>query len=132
MQWYRHDHVELASSETLIVKRCAEPTCHETSQVNLTPVLKVVNDLANNTAAAVRGHCRIEVDCAMRAVGACERGRNGPLEGFGALLTEIFASSILAAAERAYRRVKKRRGRFEQFKLAKRDHISPRCALLPR
>src|SRR6266498_5946858 len=76
MQWYRHDHVELASSETLIVKRCAEPTCHETSQVNLTPVLKVVNDLANNTAAAVRGHCRIEVDCAMRAVGACERGRN--------------------------------------------------------
>jgi hypothetical protein len=128
MQWYRHNYVELASSETLIVKRCAEPTCHEMSQVNLTPVLKVVNDLANNTAAAVRGHCRVKINCAMGAVGACERDRNSPLERFGALLTkrrndtgglcfalraEIFASPSLAAAKRAYRRVKKRRGRFE-------------------
>ena len=95
-------------------------------------------------AAAVRGHCRIKVNCAMDAVGACERSRNRPFEGLGALLTkrrndthglcfaslaEIFASSSLAAAERAYRRVKKRRGRFEQFKLAKCDHVSARCAL---
>jgi hypothetical protein len=128
MQWYRHNYVELASSQTLIVKRCEEPTCHEMSQVNLTPVLKVVNDLANNTAAAVRGHCRIKINRAMGAVGACERSRNRPLERLGALLTKrrndthglcfallakIFASPSLAAAKRAYRRVKKRRGRFE-------------------
>ena len=83
----------------------------------------------------------------MGAVGACERGRNSAFEGLGALLTkrrndtrglcfallaEMFASSSLAAAERAYRRVEKRRSRFEQFKLAKRDHTSPRCALLPK
>jgi hypothetical protein len=117
------------------------------SQVNLTAVLKIMNDLANDTAAAVRGHCCIKVNCAMSAVGARERGRNSAFEGLGALptkrrnntrglcftlLAEIFASSSPAAAERAYRRVKKRRSRFEQFKLAKRGHISPRCALLPK
>jgi hypothetical protein len=138
MQWHRHDYVKLARSETLIVKRCAEPTCYEMSQMNLTAVLKIMNDLADNTAAAVRGHCCIKVNCAMGAVGACERGCNSAFEGLGALLTkwrddthgfcfaslaEIFASSSLAAAQRAYRRIKKGRGRFEQFKLAKRDHI---------
>jgi hypothetical protein len=117
------------------------------SQVDLTAVLKIMNDLADNTAPSVRGHCCIKVNCAMGAIGACERGRNSAFEGLGALLTkrrndthglsfallaEIFASSNLAAAKRAYRRVKKRRGSFEQFKLAKRDHISPRCALLPK
>ena len=116
-------------------------------QVNLTAVLKIVNDLADDTAASVRGHCCIKVNCAMRAIGACERGRNSAFEGLGALLTkrrndthglcfallaEILASPSLAAAQRAYRRVKKRRSRFEQFKLSKRDHISPRCALLPK
>src|SRR5205823_12181259 len=122
MQWHRHDHVELAPSETLIVKRCVEPTCYEMSQMNLTAVLKIMNDLADNTAAAVCGHCCIKVNCAMGAVGTCEHGRNSALEGFGALLTkwcddthgfcfaslaEIFASSSLAAAQGAYGRVKK-------------------------
>jgi hypothetical protein len=147
VQWHRHDYVKFASAKTLIVKRCAEPTRHEMSQVNLTAVLKIMDDLADDTAATVRGHCCIKVNCAMGAVGACERGRNGAFEGLGALLTkrrndthgfcfaslaEIFASSSLATAESAYRRVKKRRGRFEQFKLAKGDHISPRYALLPK
>src|SRR4029450_8143390 len=108
---------------------------HKTSQVNLTPVLKIVNDLANNTAAAVRGHSRIKVNCAMGAVGACERGRNRPLKRLGtllakrrndthglcfALLAEIFAGSSLAAAERAYRRVKKGSGRLGQTKTGER------------
>src|SRR5205823_12320748 len=131
MQWHRHDHVELAPSETLIVKRCVEPTCYEMSQMNLTAVLKIVNDLPDNTAAAVCGHCCIKVNCVMGAVGTCERRRNSAFEGFGALLTkrrddrggfcfaslaEIFASPSLAAAQRAYRRVKKRQRLFELFK----------------
>jgi hypothetical protein len=128
MQWHRHDYVKLASSETLIVKRCPEPACHEVSQMNLTAVLKIMDDLSDDTAAAVRGDCCIKVNCAMSTVGACERGRNRAFEGLGALLTkrrnnahslsfalpaEIFAGSSLAAAERAYWRVKKRHGRFK-------------------
>jgi hypothetical protein len=138
MQWDGHDYVELTPAKTFIVKRCAEPACYEMSQVNLTPVLKIVNDLANDTAAAVRSHRCIKVNFAMCAVGACEHGRNSAFEGLGtllakwrndthgfcfALLAEIFASLSLAGAESAYGRVKKRCGRFEQFKLAKRDHI---------
>src|SRR5437762_12274571 len=147
MQWHRHDHVELAPSETLIVKRCVEPTCYEMSQMNLPAVLKIVNDLPDNTAAAVCGHCCIKVNCAMGAVGTCARRHNRAVEGFGALLTkrrddrggvcfaslaEIFASASLATAQRAYRRGKKRQRRLEQLKHSKRGHISSRCALLTK
>src|SRR4029453_12129473 len=120
MQWHGHDDVKFAPAKTFIVKRRAKPTRHQMSQVNLTPILKVVNDLANNTAATVRSHCCIKVNFAMSAVGACERGRNCAVERLGALLAkwrvdahgfcfallaEIFASSSLAAAESAHRRV---------------------------
>src|SRR5438552_17403398 len=88
MQWHRHDHVELAPSETLIVKRCVEPTCYEMSQMNLTAVLKIVNDLPDNTAAAVCGHCCIKVNCVMVSVGTCERRRNSAFEGLRAFLTK--------------------------------------------
>jgi hypothetical protein len=144
MQWDGHDNVKLTPTKTFIVKRCAEPACHDMSQVNLTPVLKIVNDLANDTAAAVRSHRCIKVNFAMGAIGAVERRRNSAFEGLGTLLAkwrndthgfcfaslaEIFAGLSLATAESAYRRVEKRRGRFEQFKPAKRDHISARRAL---
>src|SRR5437870_11758904 len=144
MQWHRHDYVKFASAKTLIVKRCAEPACHEMSQMNLTAVLKIMDDLADNTAAPVRGHCCIKVNCAMGAVGTCERGRNSAFEGLGALLTkrrndahglcfallaEVFASSRLAATERAYRRVKKRGGPLDECKPVKGEHKSSRCAL---
>ena len=89
-------------------QRCAEPACHEMSQMNLTAVFKIVDDLANDTAAAVCGHRCIKVNCAMGAVGAGERAGNSAFEGLGALLAkwrndthglcfallaEIFASS---------------------------------------
>ncbi|HEU5313868.1 MAG TPA: hypothetical protein VFU08_08580 [Candidatus Udaeobacter sp.] len=98
------------------------------SQVNLAPVLKVVNDLADDTATAERGYGCIKVNRAMGAIGARERVRDSAFERLGALLAkrrndahglcfallaEIFASSSLAAADRAYRRIEKRRGRFE-------------------
>jgi hypothetical protein len=88
MQWHGHDYVELVPLETFIVKRRAEPARHEMPQMNLTHVLKVVNDLSDDTAAAIRSHCCIKVNCAMGAVGARERGRNSALEGLGALLTK--------------------------------------------
>src|SRR5437899_9980657 len=137
MQWHTHDYVKFASAKTLIVKRCAEPACHEMSQMNLTAVLKIMDDLADNTAAPVRGHCCIKVNCAMGAVGTCERGRNSAIEGLGALLTkrrhdaqalcfallaEVFASASIAATERAYRRVKQCGGGLDTLTPAKTEH----------
>jgi hypothetical protein len=147
MQWDGHDYVKFTPANTFIVKRRTEPMRHEMSQMNLTPILKIMNDLPNDTAAAVCGHCRVKVNFAMGAVGASERSRYGAFEGLGtllakwcndahgfcfALLTEILAGLGFAAADSAYRRVQKRCGRLEQFKPAKRDHISTTYALLSR
>src|ERR1041384_5906318 len=80
-------------------------------------------------------------------VGASERVRNCAFERLGtllakgcndthgfcfALLAKVLSGFSLAAAESAYRRVQKRCSRLEQFKLAKRDHISATCALLSK
>jgi hypothetical protein len=88
MQWDGHDYFKLPPAKTFIVKRCAEPAGHEMSQVNLTAVLKIMDDLGDDTAATVRGHCCIKVNCAMGAVGTCERGRNRAIEGLGTLLAK--------------------------------------------
>jgi hypothetical protein len=147
MQWDGHDDVKFTPAKTFIVKRRIEPTRHEMSQMNLAPVLKIVNDLANDTAAAVCGHRCIKVNFAMGAVGASERRRYSALEGLGtllakwrndthgfcfALIAEMLAGLSFAGAESAYRRVQKRCSRLEQFKLAKRDHISTTYALLSK
>jgi hypothetical protein len=147
MQWDGHNDVKFTPPKTFIVKCRIEPARHKMSQMNLTPVLKIVNDLANDTAAAVCGHRCIKVNLAMGAIGARERGRNGAFEGLGtllakwcddthgfcfALLAKVLAGLSLAAAESAYRRIQKRCSRLEQFKLAKRDHISATCALLSK
>jgi hypothetical protein len=128
MQWHGHDHIESPPAKPFIVERRTEPACHEVPQVNLAAVLKLVNDLADNTATAVCGHRCIKVNRAVGAVGACKRVVNSTFERLGALLAkrrndadclcfaslaEILASSSLAAADCAYRRVEKRRGRFE-------------------
>ena len=88
--------------------------------MNLAPVLKIVNDLANDTAAAVCGHRCIKVNFAMGAVGASERRRYSALEGLGtllakwrndthgfcfALIAEMLVGLSFAGAESAYRRV---------------------------
>src|SRR5262249_55043921 len=144
MQWHGNNQVEFTSAKAFIIKCRTKPARDEMSQVNLAPVLKVVNDLADDSATAVRGNRGVKVNRAMSTVSACECARDSTFERLGALLakrrndaqglclasrTEIFASSSLAAADRAHRRVKERGGRFEQFKLAKRDHISASCAL---
>jgi hypothetical protein len=147
MQWDGHNDVKMTPAKTFIVKCRIEPARHKMSQMNLTAVLKIVNDLANDTAAAVCGHRCIKVNFAMGAIGASERGRDSAFEGLGtllakwwddthgfcfALLAKVLAGLSLAAAESAYRRIQKRCSRLEQFKLAKRDHISATCALLSK
>jgi len=112
----------------LIIKCRTEPARHEMAQVNLAPVLKVMNDLADDTAAAVCGHGCIEVNRAVGTVGACKRAGDGTFERFGAflakrcsdadglrfaLIAQILASLNLSPADYAYWRVEKRCGRFQ-------------------
>src|SRR5207249_10947165 len=58
------------------------------TQVNLTPVLKGVNDLADDPATAIGGDGRIEINGAVGTVGACKRARDCAFKWFGALLAK--------------------------------------------
>src|SRR5437868_15142333 len=124
-----------------------QPTRYKITKLNLAPVLKFMNDLANNTATTVCGDGRVEVDPAVGAVGAGKYSSNSALERFGAflakwrdntdsfcfaLIAEILAGSNASPADCANRRVEKRYGRFQQVKLLKRDHLSATPALLSK
>ena len=52
MQWHRNDNIESQVANPLVI-RCLEPARHEVTQVNLTPVFKLVNDLADDAATSV-------------------------------------------------------------------------------
>jgi hypothetical protein len=147
MQWHGHDYVESLPAKPFIIERCAEPVRYNMSKVNLPTVFELVNYLADDTATAVCGHRCVEMNRAMGAVGAGKRARDRALERFGAFLAKwrddanglcsafsakIFASSNAIPADCTNRWIEKRYGRFDQFKLWKRDHISTRPALLSR
>jgi hypothetical protein len=82
-----------------------------------------VNDLANNPATAVCGNGRVEVNCAMGAIGTGEFTGNRAFERFGtflakrrnntddlcfALITEILAPSNICSTDHADRWIEKR------------------------
>src|SRR4030095_9554633 len=116
-----------------------EPARYQMSQVNLARLFKFVNHMTNNPATSICRHGCVEVKSAMRAIGTGERARDRAFEGFGAFLTKrrrdadsfafalaahIVAGSNAFTANCAKRRIQKRDGRFEQFKLLKSDHVS--------
>ena len=120
-----------------------KPTRYKMAQVNLAPVFKLVNHLANDPATAVCGHGCVEVNRAMGTVGTGECAGDSAFERFRAflakwrddadglcfaLIAEILASSNASPADCANRRVEKRYGRFQQVKLLKRDHVSAMSA----
>jgi hypothetical protein len=51
------------------------------TQVDLAVVFELVNDVANDTAAAICGYRCVEVDRAMHTVRARKRSVNGAFEG---------------------------------------------------
>jgi len=116
------------------------------TQINLTPVLKGVNDLADDPATAISCDGCIEMNRAMGTVGACKRVRDCAFKWLGALLAKrcdnadgfcvaliakIFTGSDICAADVANRRIEKRCDCTYSIKLWERDHISTRLALLP-
>jgi hypothetical protein len=143
MKRHRHDYIEVASAKSFIVQRRVEPTRYKMAQMNLATVFKFVDDLANDTATAVRGHGCVEVNRAMGTVGTGKGVGDRTLERFRtffakwrddtdsfcfALIAQILASSNPFTADCAERRVKKRNGRFPQVKLLKSDHVSAKSA----
>src|SRR5439155_3846626 len=69
-----NDRVETAFAESLIVERGDQPARDQMTKMDLAAVFKIENDVANNTAAAVGRDGGIEMERAMRAVGAGKRG----------------------------------------------------------
>src|SRR5260370_18201281 len=116
------------------------------TQINLKPVIKGVNDLAEGPTARVGGKGGVEMDCAMGAIGARKRACDCALKRLGTLLAErrdnagsfcfaliakILSGSDIRAADGANRGIEKRCDRTYSIKLWERDHISTRLALLP-
>jgi len=73
MQRHRHDDVELLTAQPFIIERSTKPTRYKMTQMDLAIVFEFVNDVANDTAATVRGDSGVEVDRAMRTICAAKR-----------------------------------------------------------
>jgi hypothetical protein len=140
----RHDYIEVALAKSFIVQRRVEPTRYKMAEMNLATVFKFVDDLANDTATAVCGYGCVEVNRAMGTVGTGKSIGDRTLERFRAFLAKwrddadgfcfasmakVLASSNAFPADCATRRVQKRYGRLQQFKLLKDDHLSASFAL---
>src|SRR6266516_7348165 len=81
MQWDRNNDAELTRTQPFVFQRGTEQTGYKMAKLNLAPVFKFVNDLANNTAPAVCGDGGVKVDLAVGAVGARKYASNSAVEG---------------------------------------------------
>ena len=88
MKWHRNDYIEVALAKSFIVERRVEPTPYKMTQINLATVFKFVDDLANDTTTAVRGHGCVEVNRAMGTVGTGKGIGDRTLERFRAFLAK--------------------------------------------
>jgi len=82
------EQVESVRGQPFGIHGRTEPARHKMTQINLPPVLKVMNDLANDPATAVHGDGRVEVNGAMGTVGASECTSDRAFERFGACLAK--------------------------------------------
>src|SRR5438874_12239475 len=116
------------------------------TEMDLAPVLKVMDDLANNSATAIRRDSSVKMNRAMSAVRANKGAGNCAFERFGAFSAErrddarglcltFFAQVVVRSdyrrTDRTDRRVEERRHRAQTTKLCHRRHISTSCALSP-
>src|SRR6266511_6188038 len=81
MERHRHDDVEFVIAQPFIIECSTKPARYNMTQVDLAVVFEFVNDVANDTAATVRGDRCVEVDRAMRTIGAAKRSVDGAFAG---------------------------------------------------
>ena len=125
-------------AQPFIIERSAKPAPYKMTQMYLAVVFEFVNDVANDTAAAVCGDGCVEVDCAMRTVRAAKHSANGSFKGLGtsfakwrrdadnlcfATITQVLASTEVFSANGARCGIEQRYGCLEQVRFLKRDHV---------
>jgi hypothetical protein len=83
-----NDHVEAPVAQARVVQRFAQPFREGMTEVALPAVLKVMDELAHEAAAAVSRHGGIEMQGAMFAIGAAKRLRDRAKERLGTFLAK--------------------------------------------
>jgi hypothetical protein len=107
-------------AQPFIIERSAKPAPYKMTQMHLAIVFEVVDDVSNDTAAAVCGDGYVKIDCAMCTVRAAERGGNGSFKGLRtcfakwrrdaddlcfATITQVLASTDVLSANGARCRI---------------------------
>jgi hypothetical protein len=125
-------------AQPFIIKRSEKPAPYKMTQMHLTVVFELVDDVSNYTAAAVCGDGCVKIDCAMRTVRAAERSGNGAFKGLRtcfakwrrdaddlcfAIITKVLASTDVFPANGARCRIEQRYRSLEQLRFVKRDHV---------
>src|SRR4030095_16305299 len=110
-------------AQPFIIERSAQPAPYKMSQMRLAVVFEFVDDVSNDTAAAICGDGCVKIDCAMRTVRAAKRSVNGSFKGLRtcfakwrrdaddlcfATITQILASTDVFPAHGARCRMKQR------------------------
>jgi len=67
-------------AQSFIIQRSAKPARYKMTQMDLTVVFKFVNDIADDTAATVRGDRCAEVNGAMGTIRAAKGSVDGAFE----------------------------------------------------
>src|SRR5262249_1520741 len=137
-------------AQPFIIDCSAKPAPYKMTQMHLAVVFEFVNDVSNDTAAAVCGDGCIKIDCAMRTVRAAKRSGNGSFKGLRtcfakwrrdadglcfATITQVLASTDVLSASGTRCRIEQRYRRLEQLRFVKRDHVlttPARVSMLPR
>jgi len=83
-----NQYIKVVSAQPFVIQRSTEPARYEMAQMNLPPVFKFMNDMTDDPATAVCGHCGFEMKCAMGTVRTRERARDRTFERFGAFLAK--------------------------------------------
>src|ERR1051325_11857354 len=72
MQRHRHDEIEAPAAQPRIAQAFAEPARDRMAEVTLLSVLKLMENVANEPAAAISGHRALEVEFPVLAIGAAK------------------------------------------------------------
>jgi len=144
MERNRNDRVEAPFAKTLVVERGDQPPRDQMAKMDLPAVFKIENDMANNPAAAKSRNRGLEIEGAMRAIGAGERGCDCAIKRLRAFVTkwrydpgnfrfalgaEILVQIDRRRADGARRRIKQRRDSAKKVRCGEHRHISTSRAL---
>ena len=138
MQRHGDEPIKAPATETDIIERIRQPLRHNMTQVDLTIVLKIVDDTPNDAATPISRDRCLEIEFTMSTIRArkpignragerlracfAER-RHDPRRLRIAIAAKILRRTDSSGADRADRRIKERDKRFNRFEHSECDHI---------